>query len=81
MCGVSFLFVGRWSGSSVADVRYRIGVDIFSCGLVQQQQWAGIDRKELVKDVSFWLLWLLFFCQFWPLLVVNIVFGTYLEHA
>ena len=33
LCGVSFLVAGRWSGSSVADVRYRIGVDVFSGGL------------------------------------------------
>ena len=33
LCGVSFLVAGRLSGSSVADFRYRIGVDIFSGGL------------------------------------------------
>ena len=31
LCGVSFLVAGRWRGSSVADVRYRIGEDDFSC--------------------------------------------------
>ena len=33
LCGVSFLVAGRRSGSSVADVRYGIGVDIFPGGL------------------------------------------------
>ena len=33
LCGVSFLVAGRWSGSSVADVRNRIGEDVFSGGL------------------------------------------------
>ena len=32
LSGVSFLVAGRWRGSSVADVRHRIGVDIFSVG-------------------------------------------------
>ena len=31
LCGISFLVAGRWRGSSVADVRYRIGEDAFSC--------------------------------------------------
>ena len=44
LCEVSFLVAGRRSGSSVADVRYGIGVDIFSGGLYganNGQAWIG----------------------------------------
>ena len=43
---------------------------LFWCS-VRREQWAGIDKKELVKDVI-----IIFFCQFLLLLVVNVVFGS-----
>ena len=55
----SILVAGRWSGSPVIDVRYRIGMDFIFCGLCTGNN--GTDIKELVKDVfgvehCFWLL-------------------------
>ena len=46
--------------------RYGIGVDSFFWWSVRREQWAGIDRKEMVKDV--------FFAS--SDLEVNIVFGS-----
>ena len=57
LSGVSFLVAGRWSGSSVADVRYRIGVHIFSCGLYGGNNGQASIRKD-------WLRTFFFFCQF-----------------